>query len=427
MRKTLVAALLVCFAASARAEEAKPSPFTFALHGFVSMSGYVQDGALGLSEGQQSLFATTPRFTTDKIATGFDVRQSRFNFSVKGPQVFAGATPSAVLEFDFMQGFGAGAYGNVSLLNRMRLAYSELNWGNNRLAFGQLNDLLFAQAPYSLSHIAFPLGFETGNVGWRRPGFWGFHTLPIEDMKLEFAWEIGRSQWSDGAALYTAGTGAAKVDTTAGIGNNTYNAPNGISDAEASGIPAFEGRLTLTGKYFTVWGGGHWNRVDLNGVNTAGGNKADVIAGGGGLKITMDPITLAGCGFYGKNTGPLVGNLVQFSGGAATAGAPAAATPFQDVKAWGFWSQLGVNLTKEFSLWGFYGMQKLDQDQAKAAKFARLQNNVSNVMAVYREGGYAVSAEWLNFKTKTATYTGAVASTLDVTNNQYMLTANYFF
>ncbi len=413
MRKTLVAALLVCFAASARAEEAKPSPFTFALHGFVSMSAYAQDGALGLSEGQQSLFATTPRFTGDKLSTGFDVRQSRFNFSVKGPQVFGGATPSAVLELDFMQGFGAGAYGNVSLLNRMRLAYSELNWGNNRLAFGQLNDLMFAQAPYSLSHIAFPLGFETGNVGWRRPGFWGFHTMPIEDMKLEFAWEIGRSQWNDAATA---------------IGANLYNAPDNISDAEASGLPAFEGRLTLTGKYFTVWGAGHWNRVDLNGVNSVGGNKADVVAGGGGLKITLDPVTLAGCGFYGKNTGPLVGNLVQFSPGAATAEAPAATTPFQDVKAWGFWGQLGVNLTKEFSLWGFYGMQKPDQAEAKLARFTRLQNNVGNVMAVYRDGGYAISAEWINFKTKTTTYTGGVASTpLDVTNNQYMVTANYFF
>ena len=57
MRKTLTAALLVCFAASARAEEAKPSPWTFALHGFVSMSGYVQDAKTGLNEGQRALFA----------------------------------------------------------------------------------------------------------------------------------------------------------------------------------------------------------------------------------------------------------------------------------------------------------------------------------------------------------------------------------
>ncbi len=413
MRKTLVAALLVCFTASARAEDAKPSPFTFALHGFVSMSAYVQDNVTGLSEGQQSLFATTPRLNGDRTSLGFDVRQSRFNFSVKGPQVFGGATPSAVLEFDFMQGFGAGNYGNVSLLNRMRLAYSELNWGNNRLAFGQMNDLLFPQAPVSLSHIAFPLGFGTGNIGWRRPAIWGFHTLPIEDMKLEFAWEVGRSQWADAATA---------------IGANTYNAPNNISDGESSTLPAVEARLTLSSKNFSIWGGGHWNRVDLNGSGHVDGNKADVVAGAGGLRIALYPITLAGVGFYGKNTGPLVGNIVQFSPGAATAADPAAAT-FQDVKAWGFWGQAGLNFTKELSLWGFYGMQKPDQDQAKLAVFKYLQNNVANVMLQYRDGGYAVSGEWINFKTKVATYdtAKAFASSLDVTTNQYMLTANYFF
>ncbi len=412
MRKTLVAALLVCFAASARAEEAKPSPFTFALHGFVSMSAYMQDNVVGPSEGQQSLYATTPRLNGDRTSLGFDVRQSRSNFSVKGPQVFAGATPSAVLELDFMQGFGAGNFGNVSLLNRMRLAYSELNWGNHRLAFGQMNDLTFAQAPYSLSHIAFPLGFETGNVGWRRPGIWGYHTMPIEDMKLEFAWMIGRSQWADAATA---------------IGTSTYNAPANISDAEASSLPAIEGRLTLTSKNFTIWGAGHWNRVDLNGVGTVGGNKVDVTAGAGGLKIAFEPITLAGCGFYGKNTGPLVGNLFQFQGGAATATAPAAAA-FHDVSAWGFWAQAGLNFTKELSLWAFYGMQKPKQDEAKTAEFARLQNNVANVFLQYRDGGYAIAAEWINFKTKTATYaSGAFVSSENFKTNQYMLTANYFF
>ena len=425
MRKTLVAALLVCFAASARAEDAKPSPFTFALHGFVSMSAYLQDNVTGLSEGQQSLFANTPRLNGDRTSLGFDVRQSRFNFSVKGPQVFGGATPSAVLEFDFMQGFGAGAYGNVSLLNRMRLAYTELNWGNNRLAFGQMNDLLFPQAPVSLSHIAFPLGFGTGNIGWRRPAIWGFHTLPIQDMKLEFAWEVGRSQWADTAALYTTGTPPA--NTTASVGNNTYNAPFGISDAEASTLPAVEARLTLNSKNFMLWGGGHWNRVDMNGVGSVGGTKLDVVAGSGGLRIALYPITLAGVGFYGKNTGPLVGNLVQFSPGAATATGAAAASA-QDVKAWGFWGQAGLNFTKELSLWGFYGMQKPDRAEAKAASFKFLQNNVANVMLQYRDGGYAVSGEWINFKTKVATYaSGAFASSLDVTTNQYMFTANYFF
>lgn len=412
--KSFAAALLVSWTAVAQAQEAKPAPFTFALHGFVSMSAYMQDGLTGLSEGQQSLFAAPPTLNTDKASLGFDVRQSRFNFSVKGPQVFMGATPSAVLELDFMQGFGGGAFGNVSLLNRMRLAYSELNWGNHRIAFGQMNDLTFAQAPYSLSHIAFPLGYGTGNIGWRRPGIFGFHTFGEPDARVEFAWEIGRSQWNDAAA--------------GGIGNNTYNTPGGISLGEASALPAIQARLTLSsGKLFSVWAAGHWNRFDMNGVGTTGSKNIDTLAGTAGAKVTYSPVTLAAVGFYGKNTGNLLGNLVQLQAGGATATTPAAAT-FQDVNAWGFWAQAGVNVTNEFSLWGLYGMQKPDQADAKVAQFTRLQNDTANVMAQYRDGGYAISLEWIYFKTKTATYaTGVFASSKNIESNQAMLTANYFF
>lgn len=418
MLKTFAAALLVCLTAVAQAQEAKPSPFTFALHGFVSMSGYMQDARTGLNEGQRALFAVAEP-AADENSLGFDVRQSRFNFSVKGPQVMFGATPSAVLEIDFMQGFGEGAFGNVSLMNRMRLAYSELNWGNHRLAFGQLNDLTFAMAPVSLSHIAFPLGYGTGNIGWRRPGFWGFHNFAATpDTKVEFAWEVGRSQWADAATA---------------TGGQTYNAPNDASLGTASTLPAVQARLTLTqGKLFNIWVAGHWNRVDMNGVGTDDGvDDFDVMAGAAGAKLTFGPATLAATGFYGENTGPLLGNLVQFQAGGATVspapGTPAAAS-VQDVAAWGAWVQAGFNLSKEFSLWALYGIQEPDEDDAKAANFARLKNETINVQAIYRDGGYGLGAEWTNFKTETATYTGgAFTSSTDVKANQYMVTANYFF
>jgi hypothetical protein len=338
-----------------------------------------------------------------------------------------GATPSAVLELDFMQGFGEGAFGNVSLMNRMRLAYSELNWGNHRLAFGQLNDLTFAMAPYSLSHIAFPLGYGTGNIGWRRLGFWGFHTFAASpETKVEFAWEVGRSQWNDAATA---------------TGGQTYNAQNDASLGEASTLPAVQARLTLTqGKLFNVWVAGHWNRIDMNGVGTDGGlDDFDVTAGAAGLKVTGGPVTVAAAGFYGQNTGPLLGNLVQFQPGGASATA-AGATSIKDVSAYGFWVQGGFNLTKEFSVLGLYGMQKLDDGDVKTTGVfgsgttaapvttARLKNETINVQAIYRDGGYAIGGEWTNFKTKVGAYNaGVFTSDDDVKANQYMITANYFF
>jgi hypothetical protein len=408
--KALAFALLLGSAALASAQEApKPPPFTFALHGFVSMSACSQDGAYQLSDCQQSLMAAAEP-AADGNSLGFDVRQSRFNFSVKGPQVFAGATPTAVLELDFFQGFGAGAYGNVSLLNRLRLAYSELNWGNHRLAFGQLNDLTFAMAPVSLSHIAFPLGYSTGNIGWRRPGIWGFHNLAVApDVKLELAWMVGRSQWNDAAT----GIGAGFPDPAAN--------PGGISRGSASNVPALEGRVTATyGKLFNAWVAGHWNKVDLNGVGTGGGEDLTVQSVNAGAKATVGPVTVAATGFTGKNLAPLIGNLVQFQ----------AATFTEDVSAWGFWAQAGFNVTKELSLWALYGEQKPDEADAKAARFARLDNKTTNVILQYRDGGYGVSAEWINFKTENATYDpapGGFTGSAEASVNQYIATATYFF
>ena len=375
------------------------------MKGFVSMSACGQDDAFVITDCQQSLMAAAEP-VADGNSLGFDVRQSRFNFSVKGPQVLLGATPTAVLEIDFMQGFGAGAFGSVSLLNRMRLAYSELSWGANRLVFGQMNDLTFAMAPVSLSHIAFPLGFATGSVGWRRPGIWGFHTVEAApDVKVELAWMLGRSQWNEAAT---------------GIGANAVNQPNGIGQGEASALPAVEARATLSyAKLLTAYVAGHYNKVDLNGVGASGGDTIAVQVLTGGAKVTYGPITVAANGYAGKNTGPLLGNLVQFDLGPASASV-------SDV---GFWAQAGFYFTKELSAWALYGQQAPDAGDAKGAKMARLKSKTANLMVQYRDGGYALSAEWINFKTTNASYDGAGAflGSKVADANQYVLTANYFF
>jgi hypothetical protein len=388
----------------AAAEAPKPPAFTFALKGFVSMSACYQDGVYELSECQHSLMARAEP-AADGNSLTFDVRQSRFNFSVKGPQVFAGATPTAVLEIDFFQGYGGGAYGNASLLNRLRLAYSELNWGKTRLAFGQMNDLVFAMAPVSLSHLAFPLAYATGNNGWRRPGIWAFHNVAINpDMKLELAGMLGRGNWNDASAVY---------------GNNFPDNPSRTTLAEASGLPAIEGRVTFSYKtMLTAFVAGHWHSVDLNGVGTDGGDDIAVTSINAGAKVVYGPVTVMASGFTGANTGPLIGNLVQFGLG------PNAA----DVNAIGYWAQAGFNFTKEFSAWFLYGAQTPDEDEAKAAQFARLKNTTMNAILQYRDGGYGLSAEWIDFKTENATYTaGAFTSKTEVAASQFIFSATYFF
>ncbi len=406
------------------------------------MSAAWQSGSFFLSEGQQSLAAATPAPGTlvDKNSLTFDVRQSRFNFSVKGPQVLFGATPSAVLEIDFYGGNTGGNFGNVSILPRMRTAYSELNWGNNRLQLGQQNDLIFAMAPTSLSHIGFPLGYFTGNTGWRRPGLFGFHNLPVnKDVKVEFAWEVGRSQWADNGVCAVTDVdpttpGNQPVGACAGIGAGQSAAANGITLGEASAAPAVEGRFALSyGKLLTAFVAGHYNQVDLTGVGVTTAavvNSISVTSYNAGAKLFFDQmkpftVTLQGTGFVGKNVSPLIGDFIGFRLGSLQ-------NP--DVETIGWWGQAGLGFDK-FSVWALYGDQKPNRTDAgrAAATGGRLENKTKNVIAMYRDGGYGLSAEWINFKTTNAvTFTGAgdarrVDTTSESKADQFMLTANYFF
>jgi hypothetical protein len=473
----LAAASLLCWSATALAQEAKPAEpaapaaeapkppppqFKFEFHGFVSASLYAQDANLGPSEGQQALFvnAQTPATTTSttpingttvtaggapailapnthKVVSGADVRQSRFNFSLAGPQVLGGATPKAVLEFDFFGGFGSGNYGDASLVSRLRFAYGELNWGSNRIQVGQNNDLIFAIAPVSLAHIAFPYGYGSGNIGWRRPGLFGYHTAgPKTDTNFEFAWEVGRANWADNGGI----GGATVAVPPANPGGDKY----GFNLGEASSLPAVEARLTVaSGTLFSAFVTGHWQRehrngiddnqrIQANGINT----DLDTMAANVGGKVVAGPLTLAATGFVGKNLSPLIGNFLQFQ-----------ANTIGDIHEMGGWVQAGFNFTKQLSLWGFIGADVPKQADAIAAKFTKLHNVTSTGMLQYREGGWAMGLEWIHLRTLTRNYAAAATKavvggnvvTTSVTQaqadaasgvlngNQVMLTANYFF
>jgi hypothetical protein len=431
-------------AAPAAAAPAKPAApaWTFAFKGFVSMSSAYQVGLFN-NEGQLSNYSTTPDKTAagvspkDIDSTTFDVRHSRFNFTAKGPQLMFGATPSGILEIDFMGGFGAGANGSASLVNRLRIAVGELNWGNHRIQFGQQNDLIFAMAPTSLSHIGQPLGYATGNSGWRRPGIFGFHTLPVApDTKVELAWEIGRGNWNDAAS---------------GIGGGAVNTTSGIALSEASAMPAFEGRASVSyAKLVTAFVGGHYHQVDMTGIGTVDPSGATstlvqatlphtigVSSLNAGAKFTVDvkpvTLTLAGTGFVAKNGGPLVTNFGSYRLG--TGKDP-------DVDSSGYWAQAGVGFDK-WSLWALYGAQKVDEKDfvrtytgnsfaaSAPASGVAFENATTNVMLMYRDGGWGFSGEWINFATKYAKTIDVAAlkvlTSYTAKSDQYMFTANYFF
>jgi len=369
-------------------EEPKAPAFVFEMHGFVSGSLLVQDNS-GNNYGQKWLFAG-PMYTSDKALFTGDVRQTRLNFSVRGPKVFGGATPKAVVEFDM---FGSdevnagtaasatvGANGDVSILPRIRTAYAELNWGNHTLAFGQMNMLTITLIPESLTHIAFPVSYAAGTIGWRAPGIWGYHTFG-NDFKLEFAWSIQRSQWINNVASVTAA--------------------NGQNAGTASGIPAFEARLrAMFGKTFSLWVTGHYQQEDMNGPNVleavnGSGTRSSTMttyAYTAGMKLAVSLLTLQGSAWYGMNTGPLLGNIVQFPANQVS------------VHGWGAWGQLGLDFTKNFSLWLMYGVDIPNPTDARSAGMARLQNNNAAAMLRYSEGGFGIGLEYVRSQTLYANY-----------------------
>lgn len=459
--QALGAALLLSWTAGTlAAEEEKPAPtLTFAMHGFVSGSVYTQDASLGPSEGQQALFtnaqtATLKQPNQDRMILGGDVRQSRFNFSVAGPNLpgFGNAVPRGVLEIDFFGGFGSGNYGDVSLSPRLRLAYAELDWGGgNRIQFGQNLDLIFTIAPASLAHIAFPYSYGAGNIGWRRPGIFGWHTIgDKKGLNFEFAWEVGRSQWTDSGATACTVSGATASGTASpacasgainGIGQNTVGVggdPYGFSLGEASGLPAVEARAMLSsGSDWQIFTTGHWQRADRTGVGAGPTTNAigvssdiDTVALNAGAKMKAGPLSLAAIGFVGKNLAPLVGQFLQFQGNG-----------FGDVHDKGGWVQAGLNFTKQLSLWGFVGCELPNEAEAITAGFTKLRNITTTGMLQYRDSvkvnniasDYAIAFEWIHYNTRTRTYSatapGGFDPTLsgDIGGNQWIVSGNYYF
>jgi hypothetical protein len=400
-------------------ETPKP-PFVFELHGFVSGTIFMQDQVFGVGPGQNSLFVSgcgaassscrDGKFIADKLLLGGDIRQTRLNFSVAGPEVFGGAKPKAIVEVDFFgadnytAGVNLGAYGDVSVIPRLRVAVAELKWGGTTIQVGQQNMLTIGLIPQSLSHIAFPYTYAAGTVGWRQPGIWAYHML---GSGFELAWSIARAGW---------------------IANSPVN---GFTAGVASGLPALELRAKfLLSKDFDVWASGHWQTADRNGPGNVG-NKAqwtsiDTILGTVGVRANMGFLVLQGSGWYGKNAGPLLGNIIQFPA-YTFPGTTAANSYFGDIFGWGAWGQAGLNLSKAISLWYTIGVDHPSYDniianyRAGGTASTRLRNLNQVGMLRFMSGGYAFGLEYFYSRTTDLRYQDPLIG------NQLSLTANYSF
>jgi hypothetical protein len=413
-------------------ETPKPPAFVFELHGFTSVSLWMQDAAFGLNSANptngQLAVNVIKTYDTDKPLFGADVRQTRLNFSVRGPEVL-GAIPKAVVEIDFVGGDGPGGFGDVNIWPRLRLAYTELNWGGGKhiLQFGQQNMLVIGLIPQSLRGIAVPMTYTAGTIGWRQPGIWGYHTFGT-DTNFEFAWSVQRSGWA-----------------------NTLQGTSFINNGVASGLPAFEARAKLNfGKLFSTWLAGHWQQADRNGPGVIGNDAAmttiTTAVGVFGLKLDTGMLVLQGSAWYGKNAAPLWGSFFAFS---TTPG------PAGNIFGYGAWGQAGLNFSKELSLWYTFGIDHPSYSDIFATNQPTMRNVNQIAMLRYQAGAFAMGFEWLNSRTTynransiTSVLVGTASGSVTVplttpiptTNttaqlivdnvlvgNQYNLSFNYYF
>jgi hypothetical protein len=154
------------------------------------------------------------------------------------------------------------------------------------------------------------------------------------------------------------------------------------------------------------------------------------------MKLDLGMLVAQGSAWYGKNGAPLVGNLVLFN--AATTGNAAAV----DLFGYGAWGQLGLNFSKEFSVWYGIGVDKTLDNAVFAANLAIMRNLNQMAMIRYQTGGFAFGLEYLYSRTTynraapiagtspTQYYTNTPAELVAnnvLTGSQISLTANYYF
>jgi len=386
--------------AAAPPAEAKPVFTTapgvsVALHGFVSASAFSQNKSFTFGNGTNAEF---PVPGSRGSLSGMDVRNSRFWLDFSGAKFAGDWVGGGRIEMDFYGGFnGTGPYSQQQPTPRLRQAYMDLTnpVTGTTVRVGQQWELMFPidNIPDSLSHIAFPLGFGTGMVGWRFPG-----VVVMQDL----------NHGSDGAK-WRLDLGAFEGQWN-GPGDNV----NYLTAGNAGFRPQLEARLRVADKTWVAYAAAHYSEVNLKGVgNTVAAPIKDKVKSVGyevGGAWMPGPWVFKGLAYTGKGLGEIFGALSQFG----------------DISESGGYVQAGYKFTPNWSAYAFYGIAK--PDRADVLRWigaaGRLKNQQSALSVQYATGAYALSVEWLHDKLDSAN--GATA-TRTTTGNQVSLNGMYKF
>jgi len=377
---------------------ARAADTTIKMNGFVSTTWFTQDEEFLFGNGQPAELPTT---NGSNNLSGFDIRNTRVWWTMTGPDMADGWHTSGRLEADFFGGFnGTSAFSSSQATPRLRQAVMTLTSpdGRSQILIGQQWELMFPldAVPKSLAHVAFPLGFATGMVGWRYPGV-------VWKQKLNTAAE-GEGQWR-----FDLGAFSGQWN---GPGSNVDYASAGNVDIR----PQVEARLHYGTSSLTAYGTVYYSKQDLSGVS---GNAATPIKD----SITSSAITLGanwhpgdwhllGAVYSGTGIGQIFGSMAQFG----------------DIQTTGGYVQGGYQFTPHWQANLTFAQDKPDENDVitwlGAGSAGRLKGEQTALNLIYSDGPFGMAFEYMHAKLD-GTTTGVDSYTNK--GNQFSISAMFHF
>ena len=371
------------------------------LKGFLSATAFAQDQNFTFGNGQNAEFPATPETSVDRWFGGGDVRNTRLTLVFDGPKVVGSFKVAGTVEMDFFGGNnGTGAFSGQQPLPRLRLGFVDLTNGSTTIRIGQQWSPLFGNVAVSLSHIAFPLGYgSAGDIGWRFPGIFVYQNLTPKDAPVtaEVQTAIMSGSWNC----------TAPIATVCANDNIDFRAAGNAS------WPQFELRFNVGGKHgnlaWSTYVVGHVDQKDLSDAGASGGVEPNDRLNGSaveiGAKVQVGPFMIQGNGYTGHSIGQNFGMISQFG----------------KIQSTGGWAQVGYDFTKNWSLFGFWGVDDPKDSDVLASNNTRVKNEMYVGMVRWRSGPFAMGIEYLYDKLTTG------AAKVKTRGRQIAMSALYTF
>jgi len=293
--------------------------------------------------------------------------ESRFWLDITGPKSDS-ITTGGRLEFDF---YGAGASENKShlLLRKLYIDFGLPTWGLSFLG-GQNSDVI---SPLILRTLNYTIGWDIGNIGYRRPQFRVTKTFKTDGVGIDLQAALTRT-----------------------IGDSVLAGPLRDDNGEDSGFPTVQARaglmIPIAERNISVGASGHWGQEEMDTGTFRGQEHFSTWSINLDLKVPICPkAEFSGEAFWGENLDTYLGGIGQGVN----------KSRWRPIWSNGVWAQILTRPFKDWSIAGGGGFDDpKDQDLQTADRewnsfiFANVLYDITANLQV----GAEVGRYWTNYK-----------------------------